>query len=70
MCISENQEHAEYSFENALQTLRSDEFNRLSKYKRNRARSIVKVELNFLKQCFPDSYVIKLDISDIDLTLE
>ncbi len=58
MYITKDQEIAEHAIEN------------LSKYKRNRARSIVRVELDFLKQCFPDSYALKLDISDVDLTLE
>lgn len=70
MYITEDQEIAEHAIENALQVLRMEGIENLSKYKRNRARSIVRVELDFLKQCFPDSYALKLDISDIDLTLE
>lgn len=70
MYIAEDQEIAEYAIENALQILRMEGIENLSKYKRNRARSIVKVELDFLKQCFPDSQALKLDISDVDLRLE
>ena len=70
MYTIEDYEIAEYAIENALQILRMEGIENLSKYKRNRARNIVSVELNFLKQCFPDSYVLKLDITDVDLTLE
>ncbi len=71
MYTIENQEIAENAIENALQILRMEGIENLSKYKRNRARSIVRVELDFLKQCFPDSYALKLEEScQVDLTLE
>ena len=70
MSKDEAQEFSEYEFENWLQFLRSDDFKKASLYKRNRARSRIQIELNFLKHNYPDSYAIQIDISDVDLTLE
>lgn len=64
------QETVEYDVENAIQDLRSEDFGKCSVYAKNKIRKTVKNGMLFLKQHYPDSYVLDLYIDDIDLTLE
>jgi len=59
---------AEEAIEDRLQCLRSDHPS--SVHHRNNWRKTIVNEMNFLKQAFPDSYILKQDISDVSLALE
>lgn len=63
-----DQEMAEYQIECCLENLRSS--NPSSPHHRNKWRKSIKNEMFFLKQEHPDSYVLKLNISDVSLDLE
>jgi hypothetical protein len=66
-----DKEIAEEAVENGVQFLRQvaqGENSSLSS--RNKYRKIITNEMVYLKQNHPDSYVLKMDISDISLVLE
>ena len=63
-----DQQMAEYAIECALQSLRSSDPS--SPHHRNRWRKTIKNELWFLRQEYPDSYILKEDISDVSLEQE
>ena len=61
---------AEYEIENALGYFRHTEPGKSSMYKRNINRKIIIRGIEFLKENFPDSYMCKEDLSDIDFVME
>lgn len=56
---------AENAIENSLDYFRHNEFGKTSKYKRDHHRKVIADEMDFLKENFPDSYILKEDLSDI-----
>lgn len=58
------QENVEYEVENALQEIRSDDFEKQSPHFKDKQKKTVKNGIQFLKDNYPDSYILELDISD------
>jgi len=61
----EDREIAENAIENSLGYFRHTEFGQTSRYKRDHHRKVIKNEMEFLKENFPESYILKEDMSDI-----
>ena len=59
----EDREIAENAIENSLDYFRHTEFGKTSKYKRDHHRKVIANELKFLKENFPESYILSEDIS-------
>lgn len=59
------QETVEYDVENAIQELRSSEYEDHSDHAKKEFKKTLRNGLNFLKLHYPDSYVLSLYISDI-----
>ena len=61
---------AEDKVQKAVDYLRYTEYNKTSVYKRNLNRNIIIREMKFLKENFPESYLVSEDFSDIDFVIE
>ena len=61
---------AEDKVRQAVDYLRYTEYNKTSVYKRNLNRNIIIREMKFLKENFPESYLVSEDFSDIDFVIE
>ena len=61
---------AEDNIERALGYFRHTEAGKTSMYKRNLNRNIITREMRFLRENFPESYILNEDLSDVDLTME
>ena len=61
---------AEDKVQQAVDYLRYTEYNKTSVYKRNLNRNIIIREMKFLKENFPESYLVSEDFSDIDFVIE
>jgi hypothetical protein len=66
----EDREVSENAVETSIQYFRSNPHSNTSVHRRNLRRKIITNELKFLKENFPESYILSLDISDISLELE
>lgn len=70
MWTNEDKEQAEYAIETALEYMRYTPYNETSVFKRNQNRKTIKNEMSFLKDNFPESYILSQDISDVSLAPE
>lgn len=63
--IRDDQIDNEYVFETLLQVARSEEFKAFSTEDKEFTRQCIRTKLGYLKTCYPDSYALSLDISDV-----
>lgn len=59
-----DQEYSEYQAENALQEYNSDEFSGFSEYKKEKIRKALRAEITFLKNNYPDSYFLTMELPE------
>lgn len=56
------QEYSEYQAENALQDYESSDFISFSIYKKEKIKKVLHDEIAFLRENYPDSYFLGLDL--------